>query len=132
MIRALLAVFALPATATHEAIHCLFAAPWARRVALVFDVQRGHPAAMIDWRNDETAPKAIAALAPFVVGILLGIGVLRWWLMTGTPLPRGASTAAAWLVIGVWWVILTTPSGDDLAFVNVSPANHSQPVVHPP
>jgi len=118
MIRQLLVTaLTLPAFVLHELLHCFAAAPWAQRVGVGIDLDVGQPRALIEWRDEETAPKAVAALAPAVVGSLLFLCGVGWWLRAGRPMPSGVTQSAATVIGLVWWLILTTPSSEDLSYL---------------
>lgn len=117
MLRLVSTLLALPAWMLHEVTHAIVALPWARRVAITFDVEDQHPRARIQWQDDETAPKAVSAMAPFIIGSSSMLGLLALWLLKGRPMSGSIEVFAAGTVALMWWIIYTTPSAQDLSYL---------------
>lgn len=117
MLRVISSLLALPAWFLHELTHAIVALPWAQRVGITFDVADQHPRAHIQWRDDESAPKAIAALAPFALGSASMLGLLALWISQGQPMSSSVELFAAGTVALMWWIIYTTPSAQDLSYL---------------
>ena len=112
-VRALSVVVSLPPTMAHEATHALFARPFASRVT-VANTLSAEPSCRVWWAEETPAwAIALAALAPLLVGILVGLLGLSWIVLVRYV----PATAEGWLVASIattWWGIYVTPSLSDL------------------
>lgn len=103
-------VTAIP-TALHELVHALVAAPAADRVIVEMD---GFGAeTKIRWRDDISQWWIYAtALAPCLLGMLVG-GVALWTLVaTGWRPPESLVLQFGAYGIAAWWLIFTSPVQD--------------------
>jgi hypothetical protein len=112
--RATVALLTLPPTVAHELTHAVVSKPWADRQAIA-DPLSLRPTCQVWWR--EGAPQsavAFAALAPLILGVLVGLAAIAWVFVEG----RVPATAEDWLttaVAAIWWGIYVSPSRSDLA-----------------
>jgi len=113
-------VASLPATLAHELTHMLLAAPWADETAVAWHADG--VACFTNWTP--SAPRwaiVLASLGPTILGSLVGIGGL-WQMLTAPPSSSRELLITA--AIAAWWVIYTTPSGDDLDIHNPDNGDH--------
>lgn len=108
----LLALLSLPARLAHELVHAVFAAPFADRLALVFEPTGLDASLGVEW-HDGTPGYAmwLAAYAPMLLGLAIGIwGAVR--LVSGVS-PREPVSLLKWGVLAFWWSYFTIPSAGD-------------------
>jgi hypothetical protein len=111
--RWLVVLVSLPPALAHELTHYLAAGPVAEERRLVGLFSR-RPHVGVSWRADASRLGiALAALAPLVVGIAVGVLALTWGVIAGGPLPE---TPRQWLIAAVgaiYYAIYTWPSAGD-------------------
>jgi hypothetical protein len=107
--RLLIRLVSWPAALAHELSHLIFALPWAKQAAIVFD-ENGQASARVEWVDD--APDWaiwVSYRAPLLLGSAVGLAGLIQLATTGlTTSPLVAAGIAA------YWIIYVSPSRADL------------------
>jgi len=108
------ALFAAPAVLVHELTHAVASLPWASQLAVVVEPSTGRAVTRVEWQESagQTA-RTVAALAPFLGGLVAAAGAVALWLRNGVTIPASATDLAQWAILSAWWVIYMFPSGAD-------------------
>jgi len=108
------ALLALPATLAHETTHAIASLPWASRLALVVEPRSGRATVRVEWHDSAGQwARRIAALAPFVAGVLAAVAGAALWMAGAGPLNDAG--LLEWSIVAAWWTVFMLPSRPDVA-----------------
>jgi hypothetical protein len=110
-------LLALPVKVIEEAAHAVAMWPWADRIQVWIDPERGTAGCDVALTDAPDWGLVLAAYAPMLAGAVLAATVAVVAITTGA----GPSWWAEWMLVAaavVWWAKLTLPSPEDRAVVD--------------
>jgi hypothetical protein len=109
-----LAVFlVLPLTLVHELCHYVAGVPFADDAALF--VREGRATTFLEYSDDVSRwAVALACLCPTIVGTVVGVVAVAWWLSVGFAMPADLSSWMRLAIAALSWGVFTTPSAADV------------------
>jgi len=112
-LRAAAALLSTPPAAAHEALHWAAARTVGAPCGIEVGLTDAQAHAWTDLSDASAVAAAWVALAPTIIGWLLGGVVGAWWVLAGGDVPATVVGWAKLSIAGIAWSIVAYPSAAD-------------------